>query len=1056
VGDGEKAGPNTGISDIRDIRETLRVQLDGYGLSLAASAGGKYVTLGGMVPSQHGLIHLFDSSGKQLWRHKTREAISTVAISRGGEIIAAASDDNNIYCFDKIGLLQWRHETSRMIKSMALSEAGDFLAAGGEDHNLYYFDKNRQIRKFVWKYKFEDAVNSVDISASGRHIIAGSNDRFVAYFDGAGELMWSHECREPVNAVRMSQDGGLVAVGSSDHMVYMFNGTGMQLFAQDCGAPVRALAMSRRGDVVVAAAGSSLHCLDSHGVRLWTLELPSVIAKLACSEFADTVLVATEDKMVYLVTRPGTVVWKYSCPAGVYGMALSDDRGLGFCCGPMELNQFDNFKTFRELATRHQGAITAAKREGQDTSAMEGSLKQALSQLGTRDLVAAAEGFKEVQDALSAVENISQERDKLRRDTGEAIARMSVTVEQLGAGATGPSQEHALKDIRELAKNAQASFKAGKFAEALALVRKVEEATGAIRETRNAGQEVQRLLDDVSAQVQASKALEVDTSAAEGDLAEARRRFMAGDIVGAGELARVAAGAILSARVGSPKAMEAEFDRACKLLASPVVTGPELVLAEEGLAGALALLIERRQFLTVAESYERLAACWSRRPQDVSALAGQQEALRMAINAYRDAGKLDNAVALAKQMGDWVTAAKLLSLAGDKNRQAEAWVKATTLRKPKPPIPDDLKERVEVQLAHGQFFEAAGILASFGFGLESSKVLARGEYDMRSAALMLRLQFNFQDFPEMLERSKPYLAAMRKRAKETADSGDWANYAHMLVGTLEIANLLDAPESHLVMSELSEFAHDYARGLAREEVRANEICDLTVLYTHLRERNWKAMERLAELKGGPFWEHFKIALAAWRDVNIYLFREQTRQLLRVRPEVFRYPTQSLDRVAWEGDPHEALAAMQPFNYPAVLCQLLERFSNKDYLASIVARADAEMAAGRDERAAAVYEQALGMDTFGQLDSKKLHLRTSGIYLTMRKEAEAAPHLDAAGASKEAALTDYRAARGLGPAARRPPPRTLVASAPSKNACPGCGSAVPSKAIRCYRCGAALK
>jgi hypothetical protein len=164
--------------------------------------------------------------------------------------------------------------------------------------------------------------------------------------------------------------------------------------------------------------------------------------------------------------------------------------------------------------------------------------------------------------------------------------------------------------------------------------------------------------------------------------------------------------------MGSPKAMEAEFDRACKLLASPVVTGPELVLAEEGLAGALALMIERRQFLTVAESYERLAACWSRRPQDVSALAGQQEAIRMAINAYLDAGKLDNAVALAKQMGDWVTAAKLLSQTGDKNREAEAWVKATTLRKPKPPIPDDLKERVEVQLAHGQFFEAAGILAS--------------------------------------------------------------------------------------------------------------------------------------------------------------------------------------------------------------------------------------------------------------------------------------------------------------------------------------------------------
>jgi hypothetical protein len=429
VGDKDGNGSKKDNPDIRDIRETIRVGLDGYGLSLAVSGGGRFIALGGMVPSQNGLIHLFDSSGKQLWRHKTREAISTVAISGTGEILAAASDDNNIYCFDKIGLLQWRHETSKMIKSMALSEAGDFLAAGGEDHNLYFFDKNRQIRKFVWKYKFEDTVSSVDISSSGRQIVAGSADRYAAYFDNAGQLLWSHEAREPVNAVCMSRDGGLVAIG--------------------------------RGEIVVAAAGSELHCIDSKGVRLWSLGLASGIVKLAGSESADTLLVATEDKMLYLVTRPGAVVWKYSSQAGIYGMALSGDRGLGFCCGPMELNIFDNLKIFQELGTRHQGAIATAKREGQDTTAMEGCLKQALSQLGTKDFVAAAESFHEVQNALSAVEKISLEREKLRQDTADAIARMTVTVEQLGAEVQGPPQEHALKELRGLAQNRQVLRRAG-------------------------------------------------------------------------------------------------------------------------------------------------------------------------------------------------------------------------------------------------------------------------------------------------------------------------------------------------------------------------------------------------------------------------------------------------------------------------------------------------------------------------------------------------------------------------------------------------------------------
>jgi hypothetical protein len=148
--------------------------------------------------------------------------------------------------------------------------------------------------------------------------------------------------------------------------------------------------------------------------------------------------------------------------------------------------------------------------------------------------------------------------------------------------------------------------------------------------------------------------------------------------------------------------------------------------------------------------------------------------------------------------------------------------------------------------------------------------------------------------------------------------------------------------------------------------------------------------------------------------------------------------------------------MQPFNYPAVTCQQLEMFSNKDHLNSIAIRADAELAAGRDERAAALYEQALGMDTFGQLDSRRLHLRISGVYLTIRKETEAQPHLEAAGTGKEAALAEYRSIRGLGPVARKPAPKTLVSAAPTKNVCPGCGSTVPARAIRCFKCGAALK
>jgi len=1044
------------ISELRDVRETLKVPIEGYGLSLSASRGGRLIALGGMVPSQYGLIHLFDITGKLLWRHKTREPISTVAICRTGEFLGAASDDNNLYCFDKMGLLQWRHETSRMIKCIALSEAGDFLAAGGEDHNLYYFDKNRQIRKFVWKYKFEDTVTSVDISLSGRNVIAGSTDHFASYFDNAGQLLWSHEAKDAVNAVCISHDGGLVAVGSSDHRIYLLNGTGMLVFAHDCGAPVTALGMSIRGDAIVAAAGSELFGLDSQGVRLWSVQLPSSIAKLTVSEAADTVLVSTEDKSLYLVTRPGAIAWKFSSPAGIYGLALSDNREMGFCCGPMELDHFENLKIFKELGSRHQALITAARKDGQDTSAMDAALKQALSLLNTRSYPAAAESLKEVQDSLLAVEKISYERDKLRRDTAESVGKMAAAVDGLFAVKAAPADEPLLKDLRELAQNAQLAFKAGKYSEALALVQKVDELGQTIRQGRDAGQQVQRQIDAVAEQLQASKALDVDTKPAEADLDEARRRLLAGDITGAGELARVAAGALLSAKIGSPKAMEAEFERACKLLASTTLQESELASAEQGLTNALALFIEKRDFATLAESYERLAACWAKRPPSPESLAGYANAMQMALNAHRDGGKLDLAVALAKQMGEWSTAAKLLAMSGDKSREADAWVKAATAKKPKPTIPDELKEKAERYLSEGRFYDAAEQMAGAGFVFEASKILSREKADMRSAVLMFRLLYNLQDMYGILEKAKSYLAALRKEAKETGDSRDLANYGHVLVGCYEIASLLEAPESHLVMSELQEFAHDYTRGLARDEVSANEVCDLTVLYTHLLERNWKAVERLADLKGGPFWEHLKAAIAAWRDVNIYLYREQTRNLLLSRPGNYYYPTQTLPEVIPPQDVHEGLAALQPFNYPAVVFQILDKFSNKDHINAIAGRADSEVAAGREDRGAALYEQALSMDTFGLLDDRKIHLKIAGIYLSQRRDGEAAPHLEAAKATRDAASAEYRNLRGLSLPAKRPAAKTQTGATAARAACPGCGAPVPARAIRCFKCGTALK
>ena len=303
------------------------------------------------------------------------------------------------------------------------------------------------------------------------------------------------------------------------------------------------------------------------------------------------------------------------------------------------------------------------------------------------------------------------------------------------------------------------------------------------------------------------------------------------------------------------------------------------------------------------------------------------------------------------------------------------------------------------------------------------------------------------------------LPDLRRLARESGETSDLAVYSHVLVGALEMARLLDSPDVRTLTTELGEFAHDYTRALSRDEIKASEVCDLSVLYAYLQERNWKAVERLSELKGGPTWDHLRAALEAWRRVDLKAFQEHSRAFRASRPDRVWWPTQTVPDPVPAGGVHEALNALAPFNHILLVYNMLDRLSNKDYLVSMVRRGDAEMAAGREERGAALYENALALDTFAFLDGKRIHLRLAGYMLEQRREAEAAPHLEAARAGREAALAEFRSLRGLLPAGGKRAPATVraaPAAAAGKHQCPKCGSAVPAKAIRCFKCGKSLK
>ncbi|MGQ9582677.1 MAG: hypothetical protein ACUVV6_04080 [Thermoplasmatota archaeon] len=1046
-------------SRLGEVQESARVPIEGYGLALAMSQGGRYMVLGGMVPGQHGSVALLDNAGKLEWRHRTREAISTVAICRSGDYLAIASDDNNIFFFSRSGLLQYRHETGKLVKCLGISDSGDLMVAGGEDGNLLYFDRNRQIKKFVWKYRFEDRVTCAAISSQGNAVAAGSADRTAAYLEGGGQLLWAHEAHDAVNAVAMSSEGGLVAIGSADHSVYLFSGTGIPVSTFDCGAPVTALAMSARGDRVVAAAGKELICMDSQGNRVWALNLGANIVRMAASSGADCVLAATGDNVLYFATKPGVLGWRHSSASPIYAIALSDDGELAACCGPSELRIFETNRVGRELVSRYQTAIGAAKRSAQDVAPLEALLRQAANALAGRSYPTMVESLSDIREQLAALERIAEEREKLRRDTADAVSRMILAVDELRASVKEHEAEApVLEELSGISERAELAFQMGKYSEALAAVAQVEGLIASTKERRAARTEALRALDGLAAQLQASAELGVDVSAARALLEAARGSLRVGTPKEAMELVDKAAAALSEARAHSPRAMEADHQRALRIISSPASTEAELAEAAAILSASTPFFIEKRAFAELADSYERLASAWARRPRSPETDAAYAAAMLSALYGFLDAGKPERAVAIAKQLGDWTTAAKLLLAMRERERAEDAWARAATAKRPRPSIPQELKERAERYIQQARYLDAAEELARGGFVLEASRVLRREKPEARAVALMLRLLFHLQDFEGILERSREYLPALRREARDSGDSRDLAIYAQVLIGADGVARLLESAEAPALRQELQELVQDYTRALARDELTASEMCDLAVLYFYLTERNWKAVERLAELKGGEFWDHLKSALGAWKEVNIYLFREEIRGLIGGGP-VPRHPTQPLPEVVHTGDIHDALSEMAPYNLHLLIFQTLDCFSNRDYLGGLVKRGDASLAAGRDEEAASVYKKALELDTFGLLDTRKINLRLAGIFISRGRDAEAVPHLEAARAGREAALEEYRAMRGLPAPAPSPAPvkKPARAAAPaSGSVCPKCGSSIPAKAIRCFRCGASVK
>tara|TARA_B100000315_G_scaffold260600_1_gene323344 strand:+ start:2186 stop:3193 length:1008 start_codon:yes stop_codon:yes gene_type:complete len=134
-----------------------------------------------IVGDDNGIIYKLSMGGEVLWKEKLgpRDYIYGVSANRNGSLIAASTEDKNIYLFND-GNLKWKRETEFSNYGVAISPKNDLVAVGSWDKNLYIFDIQGNL---LWKYFVADNVNRVVFSKNGRFLLIGSSNNHAYLFE---------------------------------------------------------------------------------------------------------------------------------------------------------------------------------------------------------------------------------------------------------------------------------------------------------------------------------------------------------------------------------------------------------------------------------------------------------------------------------------------------------------------------------------------------------------------------------------------------------------------------------------------------------------------------------------------------------------------------------------------------------------------------------------------------------------------------------------------------------------------------------------------------------
>lgn len=161
-------------------------------------------------------------------------AVTSVAVSPNGRIIASGSNDETINIWDaKTGkLLRTLEGHTRGVNSVKIARDGNTIVSGADDGTIRVWNGNTgELLRTLEGH--EGRVNSVAIASDGRTIVSGSDDSTIMVWDW---IDWElkaiiEEHTRGVNSVAIAPDNRTIVAGSDDLTITVWDLASLELKA---------------------------------------------------------------------------------------------------------------------------------------------------------------------------------------------------------------------------------------------------------------------------------------------------------------------------------------------------------------------------------------------------------------------------------------------------------------------------------------------------------------------------------------------------------------------------------------------------------------------------------------------------------------------------------------------------------------------------------------------------------------------------------------------------------------------------------------------------------